>query len=231
MRVGSLFSGIGGFDLGLERSGMSVAWQCEIEPYAAAVLRKHWPHVPNHGDVRSIRGDSVEPVDLICGGFPCQPFSSASRGRRKGTSDHRHLWPEMCRVISECRPRWVVGENVTYLDGMALEQVVSDLEALGYEVAPPFEIPACAVGHDHRRARLWICGYANGNGKSVMPFDAEMARLPSDRHDAGVVGVPHGVPGRLDRRRRIALGNALVPQIAEAIGRVIMKIAATTRAA
>ena len=102
---------------------------------------------------------------LLTGGPPCQPFSSASRGRRNGTEDDRHLWPEMLRVIQEKQSAVILFENVTHIDGMALEEVVSDLEANDYETWPPLEIPACGVGQDHRRARNWICGFANGNSK------------------------------------------------------------------
>ncbi len=157
IRVGSLFTGIGGLDLGLERAGMRIAWQSEIDPYCCAVLRKHWPHVPNLGDIRGVRATSAPPVDLICGGFPCQPFSFA--GKRRGHEDDRYLWPEMLRVIEEFRPRWVLGENVPGIINLALDQVLSDLEALGYETAA-LVIPACALDAPHRRDRVWILAYA-----------------------------------------------------------------------
>src|SRR5579862_8880057 len=110
LTVGSLFAGIGGFDLGLERAGMRVIWQSEIDPYASAVLKKHWPHVPNHGDIRSIHAGNVERPDVLCGGFPCQPSSIA--GKRLGGADERNLWPEFARLVCELGPRWVLGENV-----------------------------------------------------------------------------------------------------------------------
>jgi DNA (cytosine-5)-methyltransferase 1 len=106
LTVGSLFSGIGGLDLGLERAGMNVIWQSEIDPYASRVLKKHWPEVPNYGDIKTINwGDIVRP-DVICGGYPCQPFSTA--GKRKGTDDPRHLWPWVRQAISELRPRYAI---------------------------------------------------------------------------------------------------------------------------
>jgi DNA-cytosine methyltransferase len=108
MTVGSLFSGIGGFDLGLERAGMQVIWQSEIEPHCCKVLKKWWPDVPNLGNIFKIKDPPA--VDLICGGFPCQPFSIA--GKRKGKADDRYIWPEMLRVITEVKPRWVFAENV-----------------------------------------------------------------------------------------------------------------------
>jgi len=156
MRVGSLFSGIGGFDLGLERSGMSVAWQSEIEPFAAAVLETHWPGIPNHGDVRSIRRDTVEPVDLICGGFPCQPYSVAGKGL--GVDDSRDLWPEYARIVRELRPRWVVAENVAALRIRGYDRVHEDLEAAGYAVWA-FVVGADDIGADHPRKRAWIVAH------------------------------------------------------------------------
>jgi len=151
MKVGSLFSGIGGFDLGLERAGMEIAWQVEIDPFCNKVLAKYWPNVKRYGDIKDVAG--VEPVDLICGGFPCQPFSCA--GKRKGAEDDRALWPEMLRVIQESKPRWIIGENVAGIIGMELDNYISDLEREGYTIQT-FVIPACAVNAPHRRDRVWI---------------------------------------------------------------------------
>lgn len=215
LTVGSLFAGIGGFDLGLERAGMKVIWQSEIDPYASAVLKKHWPHVPNHGDIRTITA-AVERPDVLCGGFPCQPFSSASAGRAKGTTDDRFLWPEMLRLVQELRPAWVIGENVAHIDRLALEQVVSNLEASGYEVQT-FVIPACAVGLDHRRDRYWILGHADRDGESGRSKHEQAPRLSRTRNDAGNMGASYGVSARMER-----LGNSIVPQIAEIIGRAII---------
>src|SRR5574343_1933529 len=154
LTVGSLFTGIGGFDLGLERAGMRVAWQSEIDPYASAVLKKYWPLVPNHGDIRGITGDSVEWVDVLCGGFPCQDISNA--GKRAGIDGERSgLWAEYARVIGELRPRYVVVENVAALLGRGLRRVLGDLAALGFD-AEWHCIPASAVGAPHRRDRIWI---------------------------------------------------------------------------
>lgn len=161
MRVGSLFAGIGGFDLGLERAGMEVVWQVEIDPFCNKVLAKHWPDVKRYRDVKEVGKHNLEPVDLICGGFPCQPFSVA--GKRKGKEDGRALWPEMFRIISECRPRWVIGENVAGFINMGLDESISDLEGIGYEVQT-FVIPACAVNAPHRRDRVWIIAHSGGNG-------------------------------------------------------------------
>ena len=152
MTFGSLFSGIGGLDLGLERAGMECRWQVEVDDYCQRVLTKHWPAVPKFKDVHGVGKQNLEPVELICGGFPCQPWSLA--GKRGGVSDERHLWPEMLRVIGELQPRYVLGENVP---GIApyLDTVVDDLEAKGYQ-AVTFEIPAAAFDAPHIRYRIFV---------------------------------------------------------------------------
>jgi hypothetical protein len=129
--VGSLFSGIGGLDLGLERAGMTVRWQSEIDPYCCRVLAKHWPHVPNLGDVKTIDWSTVEPVDLICGGYPCQPFSLA--GVRRGEADPRHLWPFFRDALRHLRPRFALLENVPGHLSLGFGRVLGDLAELGYD--------------------------------------------------------------------------------------------------
>jgi DNA (cytosine-5)-methyltransferase 1 len=152
LKVLDLFSGIGGFSLGLERTGgfETVAF-CEIEEYPRRVLAKHWPGTPIHLDVRKLTGADIGPVDVICGGYPCQPFSTA--GKRQGADDDRHLWPEFMRLVAELRPAWVIGENVAGHISMGLDDVLADLEAENY-ACRPFVIPACAVGASHRRDRF-----------------------------------------------------------------------------
>ena len=161
MRVGSLFSGIGGFDLGLERAGFEIVWQVEIDEYCRNVLAKHWPAVPRHADIKDIDWRDIPPVDLVCGGFPCQPFSHA--GKRKGKDDDRYLWPEVVRCLETVRPTWFIGENVPGIINMALEQACTDLEGIGYDVWPVV-IPACAVDAPHKRDRIWIVAYAECSG-------------------------------------------------------------------
>ena len=273
LTVLDLFSGIGGFSLGLERTGgfKTVAF-CEIDEFPRRVLAKHWPGVPIHQDVRELRAEHVGAVDVICGGYPCQPFSLA--GKREGTADDRHLWPEMRRLVDELRPSWVIGENVIGHVSMGLDAVLSDLDALGY-ACRPFVIPALAVGAPHQRLRLWIVAhakelfrdggnlYARGNREGVRAGGAvwksqgnceneglahadqpglEARRQTRDfdcqgkisrQHVARCGGatdwwgfepdvgrVAHGVPSRVDRLR--GLGNAVVPQIPEIIGRAIL---------
>ena len=160
MRVLDLFSGIGGFSLGLERAGpfRTVAF-CERERFPQAVLKKHWPDIPIYDDVRTIPTDRLGRIDLICGGFPCQPWSVA--GQQRGAEDDRDLWPVMASLIEKLRPRWVIGENVRGFvnEPMGLQRSLSDLEGIGYQTVP-FIIPACAVDAPHRRDRVWIVANA-----------------------------------------------------------------------
>ena len=162
MRVLDLFSGIGGFSLGLEKAGMETVAFCEIDPFCQKVLKKHWPDVPIFEDVRGFDYDGR--ADLICGGDPCQPFSVA--GKRRGQSDDRHLWPAMFSLIKKYRPRWVIGENVAGHINMGLDDVLADLESEAY-TATPFVIPACGVNAPHRRERVWIVGYSEHDGPST----------------------------------------------------------------
>ncbi len=165
LKVLDLFSGIGGFSLGLERTGgfETVAF-CEIEEFPRKVLKKHWPEVPCYEDVTKLTGEQVGPVDVICGGYPCQGESFA--GKRGGKEDDRWLWPEFSRLVAELRPTWVVGENVFGHISMGLDDVLSDLEGQGY-ACRTFVIPACAVDAQHRRDRCWTVAHSNSrDGKS-----------------------------------------------------------------
>lgn len=159
LKVLDLFSGIGGFSLGLERTGgfETVAF-CEIEEFPQKVLRKHWPNVPIFEDVRTIDATGLGRIDCVTGGYPCQPFSTA--GKRRGHEDDRHLWPAMFAVIKAARPTWVIGENVAGHISMGLDTVLSDLESEGY-TCRPFVIPACALDAPHRRDRVWVVANCN----------------------------------------------------------------------
>jgi len=234
---GSIFSGIGGFDLAARWAGVQNTWQIEKDHFCQKVLEKHFPEVERYGDVTTINGKELQAVDIVSGGFPCQPFSSA--GLRKGTDDDRYLWPEMLRIISDVKPTWVVAENVrgllTQQGGMVFEQVCTDLESEGYEVQP-FVIPAAAVGADHYRFRIWILANLNCereqrrtkeplSGKSILQESEdggsfETFRVRSSIHTPRLCDRTDGFSKRLD-----ALGNAIVPQIAYRIFKyIIMEI-------
>jgi len=168
---GSLFSGIGGFDLAAEWAGFKNLFNCEWEEFPRKVLKHHFPNAQQYGDIKEFDATTYSGrIDILSGGFPCQPFSVA--GKRKGTEDERHLWPEMLRVIGECQPRWVVGENVRGLvnwsDGLVLEACYSDLENLGYSVQS-FIIPACATNAPHRRDRVWIVAHSDHEREERTP--------------------------------------------------------------
>jgi len=155
----SLFSGIGGLDLAAEWAGFKTVGQCEFADYPTKILEKHWPDVPRWRDIRDVTTENfrertgLRTINIISGGFPCQPFSIA--GKRKGKDDDRYLWPEMLRIIKELRPTWVIGENVAGFITMGLDNALSDLAAESYE-ARAFVLPACAVNAPHRRDRVFI---------------------------------------------------------------------------
>jgi DNA (cytosine-5)-methyltransferase 1 len=159
LTVGSLFSGIGGLDLGLERAGMKVIWQSEIDPYACKVLSKHWPEVVNHGDIKKIKWEEIERPNVICGGYPCQPFSTA--GKRRGEEDPRHLWPWVRKAISQLRPDYAILENVRGHLSMGGLSVIGELASIGYDCEWRV-VSAASVGANHRRDRIIIVAYPHG---------------------------------------------------------------------
>ncbi len=159
-----LFSGIGGFSLAAHWAGFTTEVFCERDPFCQKVLNKHWPTVPIVSDIHEFDGARYHGSELLTGGFPCQPYSVA--GQQLGNDDDRALWPQMLRVIRECQPRFVVGENVAGIINMALDGVLSDLENEGY-ATQAFVIPACAVNAPHKRDRVWIVGYAEHDGSST----------------------------------------------------------------
>lgn len=229
LKVLDLFSGIGGFSLGLERTGgfETVAF-CEIDPFCQKVLAKHWPGVPIYEDVRELNGEQVGDVDVICGGFPCQDISSA--GKKAGLEGERSgLWLECARLVSELRPRYVLVENVAALLARGLGAVLGDLAALGYDVEWHC-IPASHVGLPHGRDRVWIAAHSDGMRQLQPGWGVgHERRWTGDRRQAidwvlsggGILRSNDGIPAGLDRIG--ACGNAVVPQIPEMIGRAILK--------
>lgn len=188
LTVGSLFSGIGGIDLGLERAGMIVKWHSEIDPYACRVLKKHWPHVPNIGDITEVDWSNIPYVDVIAGGYPCQPFSLA--GKRAGENDPRHLWPYFRNAISVLRPRYALLENVRGHLTMGGVSVIADLTALGYDCEWRI-ISAASVGANHRRDRLIIVAYPNSKNEPTSTLNEQ--RVVADTDDAGGRASGHGI--------------------------------------
>ncbi len=265
----SLFAGIGGLDLGLERAGHECMLQVENDEFCQRVLAKHWPDVRRISDVHDVTAADCEGADVIVGGFPCQPVSLA--GRRQAQADSRWLWPQFARILSEVRPRYVIVENVPGLLSTGMGEVLGDLSALGYD-AEWYRVAAETVGAPHLRWRIFIVAYARSEqragegavansagegrdaagstgetvyesgtlerstGRSGLPRPAgggaaathadgdPLGRPPISRQERShwavepdVGRVAHGVPSRVDRLR--GLGNAVVPQVAELIGR------------
>jgi DNA (cytosine-5)-methyltransferase 1 len=224
-----LFSGIGGFALACQWAGIETIGFVEIDKYCQKVLRKHWPDVPIMEDIRDVKEDTFQrPIDLITGGFPCQPFSVA--GRREGERDDRYLWPEMLRTIETYRPSWVLGENVAGIIDMALDTVLSDLERISY-ATQTFIIPACAIGASHRRDRVWIIAYTNSIGLSRTETTRDrlsgfemLGFSQSNCVTSESLRAVNGISTELDSDRLKALGNAIVPQMAYEIIRVIKEV-------
>lgn len=225
MNVLDLFSGIGGFSLGLERAGMRTVGFCEINPDCYSVLRKRWWGVPIYEDIHALTADRLgEPIDVIAGGFPCQPHSSASRGRKVAVD----LWPEFLRVVREVRPAWVIAENVPGIGYDGVDRVCSDLEREGYTVWP-FDIDTALPQRQRGRIRFIWVAHANRDSQPRLPQHGQMAGLRevpthSQSNDRTPLGMDDGLPGRMAGLH--ALGNAVTPTIAELVGRAIMRCSA-----
>lgn len=244
MRHLDLFSGIGGFALAARWMNWQTVQFVEIDPFCQAVLKKNFKGVPIHGDIKTFDGTNYfERVDIISGGFPCQPFSKA--GKRKGKLDDRFLWPEMLRVISEVKPLWIVGENVTGILSMEFEKMLIQMEDQGYR-AEVYIIPACAIGATHQRDRVWIV--ANSSGSGGVQFRKWPTIQNGNRNDQNeeprrfkqpygiggraesddwqeweieplLCGDDDGISYRLDRNK--SLGNAIHPCVAFEIFKAI----------
>lgn len=236
LTFGSLFAGIGGFDLGFERAGMVCKWQVEKDPFCQKVLAKHWPNVERFEDVKEVGKHNLRTVDVICGGFPCQPHSYA--GRRQASNDARDLWGEYARIISEIRPQWVVGENVPGLltseNGQYFGNILNGLASMGYN-AEWGSFTASSLGALHKRKRVFIIANSNGRngngGAKSRNGGASRAWVFSQKTEdkwtsywqvtPQFCGVVNGLPNRVDRLK--TLGNAVVPQVAEFIATLVIR--------
>jgi len=229
---GSCFSGIGGFDLAARWAGIETLWQIENNEYCWKVLDRHFPNSKKYKDIKEVNPNELESVNIISGGFPCQPFSFA--GKRRGKTDDRYVWPRMLEIIQLVKPSYVLCENVFGIINVALDQTIADLEAAGY-TCETFIIPACALDAPHRRDRIWIIAYT-GSQYIYSPEIEARVNFEKIRETAkewhsirfihrGVNQVEffkadepilcrnaNGLPFELDRLK--ALGNAIVPQIA-----------------
>lgn len=243
MKHASLFSGIGGFDLAAEWMGWENVFQVEKNEWCQKVLKKNFAKVKRYGDIKEFKGNEYSgTIDVLSGGFPCQPFSTA--GTQKGTKDDRYLWPEMLRVIREIQPGYIVAENVYGIinqeRGMVFETVCSQMEDEGYEVQPII-IPACAIGAQIRRDRIWFIGrlsFASGIGQKSNKIISErqqynergpaqhfidplysLSKSECKRGESTFIGGSNGLPNELDELE--GYGNAIVPQVAFEIFKII----------
>ena len=250
----SLFSGIGGLDIAAEWAGFKTIGQCEYADYPYRVLCKHWPDVPKWRDIHDVTAKSfreqtgIEQPTVISGGFPCQPFSAV--GQRRGEADDRYLWGEMVRVISELKPRWVVGENVVGILTMDFDKVLLELESAGYR-AETVIIPACAVNAFHRRARVFIVANNGSELRQALEFYPDTRNSSAFEHpseweqfhvesrgnnnivfrqedESMLCRNDDGLSQKLDADRVKALGNAVVPQQAYPIFKAIAEIEGMT---
>jgi DNA (cytosine-5)-methyltransferase 1 len=236
--LGSLFSGIGGLELGLEMTGaFQTVWQVEQSEYCRKVLARHWPNAQRFEDVRDVGRGNLATVDVICGGFPCQDVSHANPRGKGLDGDRSGLWFEYARIVGELRPQFVVVENVAALVNDGLDRVLGSLAFLGYD-AEWSVVSACAVGAPHPRERVFVCAYANsvrlprrshkGNQREGRTrSEKQLSRLlPANPwlavSEPRIDGVAHGLPDRVERSR--ALGNAVVPQCARVIGEWLLEI-------
>lgn len=237
MRAATACTGIGGMDIGLQRAGWDLAWQCEIDEWCSSILAERWPTVSNLGDIRAVDWTEVERVDLFAAGYPCQPFSFG--GHRRGTDDERHLWPWVRDAIRALRPPLVLLENVPGHLSLGFDEVLADLAELGLD-AEWEVIPACSVGAAHTRARLFVVAYPEGSdvAGALSRCTRQTARdhgRPKPRGsrrresrpgrwlpEPAVDRMADGLPRRVVRAALEALGNACVPQVSELVGAALI---------
>lgn len=229
--MGSLFAGIGGFDLGFERAGFETKWQVEIDPFCRKVLAKHFPNAERYEDVREVGEHNLSKVDVICGGFPCQDISNI--GTRSGIEGEQSgLWRDHFRIIRDLLPRFALVENVAALTGFGMESILCDFASIGYD-AQWEVIPASWVGAPHIRERVWIIAYSKKEpwvyeSFSIMPqirllneYSHWWSAHPWDEANAKVCHMDDGIPSRVAITQ--SLGNSVVPQIPEMYANRIMQ--------
>lgn len=250
MTHGSLFSGIGGFDLASEWAGCENVFNCEINPFSRRILNYYWPNAEQFTDIKNTNFYKyANKIDILTGGFPCQPFSVCGKG--KGEDDERYLWEEMLRAIQEIKPRYVLAENVPGIlhiqGGIFIEKIIASLEAEQYEILL-FKIPACAVGANHIRDRIWLLAYTYGKRSQALNkrsrqkqelFRKQTSQFPNDitsqfdpkKRSSGIAREGNGLPSSLDgitvpkwkKETFIGAGNAIVPQIAYQLFKIILE--------
>lgn len=233
LRVGSLFAGIGGLEIGLERAGMQTVFQLEIDDYARRVLKRHWPDVPKFGDIRRTRADSLPGCDVLALGFPCQNLSTANTGgTRKGLSGEKSgLWTEALRIARGLRPDWILVENIARAWRNWVPVVRRDLWGLGY-ASVPLLLRAQDLGAPHGRERIFVVAHANGDGESVRAVHAEASRLQAssgvDGHwrapPPGGFRLDDGISAGMGGHQLRGYGNAVMPQMAELLGRAMVNV-------
>lgn len=247
LTVGSCFSGIGGIELGLEwTGGFETKWQIEKDDYATTILKEHWPNVKCFQDITSVDPGELDRVDIVCGGYPCQPFSIA--GQQRGTEDKRHLWPYLFRIIRHLRPSYALLENVPNHLRVGFGEVLADLASIGFDAQWDC-IPAAAVGADHLRDRVFLLAYPTSKRRRVFrplppysdnevwPFENQWGKKRNPRHStlvglrmdslrrasqSGIQPMANGIPERMGDQLR-CLGNAVVPQVAQKVGEMILE--------
>lgn len=254
LTFGSLFAGIGGMDIGLERAGLKCLWQCENDPDCLQILNHHWPDIPKYGDITQVDWSDVPPVDLLCGGFPCQPFSSC--GNFGGKDDERYLWGEYARAIRELRPSFILIENVRGILFQEIETVLSDLARGGYDAIWDV-VPAALFGAPHKRERVFILAHSHNFRQQQEHGAADsykrlLARrmvtesatcwnsLSIDRQDANALarslsqplyislddGISSGLSRQLWKSKIRMIGNAVCPPVTQFMGEVIIHLSA-----
>lgn len=250
LKILDLFSGIGGFSYASEHlvGGFETVAFCEIDKFCQRVLKKNFPNKPIYNDIKDLKDETagLGRIDVVCGGFPCQPFSLIRAGERKGTKDDRYLWGEMFEISKMVKASWIIGENVVGLQSMGLEQILLDLESEGYQ-AQVFNIPALSCGANHQRQRLWIVAHSGGSHRSRTweSVGLEKGHMPNNRYfdvrknastnwksesriHRGDDGLSQGMD-TIRRKRLRSLGNSICPQVAAQIFQAIKHVETTNK--